>query len=59
MARQKKDNTPMSIRIDTQLFNRLNDYCARSGQTKTTAVERALEMFIDDYDNKMKKLKEQ
>lgn len=54
MARPKiRDTQSITIRMDTQLFDRFSDYCERSGQTKTTAVERALTMYMDDYDRKM------
>lgn len=57
MARPKiKDSKAMTVRLDSELFERLNEYCEKSGQTKTTAVERALVMFIEDYNDKMKKL---
>ncbi len=54
MARTKvKETQSFTIRMDRELFDRLSDYCERSGQTKTTAIERALSMYIDDYDRKM------
>lgn len=57
MARPKiKDSKAMTVRLDSNLFDKLNEYCEKSGQTKTTAVERALVMFIEDYNEKMKKL---
>ncbi len=54
MARQKKEAHPFSIRMDKETYDRLVDYCERSGQPKTLAIERAINMFIDDYDEKMK-----
>ena len=54
MARPKKDNMPMSVRLATPVYERLNKYCEEAGQPKTVAVERALTMFIDDYDRKKK-----
>jgi len=57
MARSKtRETQSITIRMDAALFDRLCDYCDRSGQTKTVAIERALDMFIDDYDAKMKLL---
>jgi len=57
MARPKiKDSKAITVRLDSKLFDKLNEYCEKSGQTKTTAVERALAMFIEDYNEKMKKL---
>ena len=49
MARPKKDNVPVSLRIEIELFDRLNQFCEDSGQPKTVAMERALTMYIDDY----------
>ena len=58
MPRPKKDNRPISIRLETTLFEKLNQFCEDSGQTKTTAVERALTMYIDNYYEKQQILKE-
>ena len=52
MARPKKDNKAISVRLASDVYKRLNDYCERSGQTKTVAIERAITMLIDDYDEK-------
>lgn len=49
MPRPKKDNHPLSMRIDKNIYERLNQYCEDSGQTKTMAIERALVSYIDDY----------
>ncbi|MCQ2438633.1 MAG: ribbon-helix-helix protein, CopG family [Oscillospiraceae bacterium] len=56
MARPQKPNKSVAIRMDIDLYERLNDYCERSGQSKTTAIERALAMFIDDYDEKQARI---
>lgn len=56
MGRPKKDSKAMSIRLETQLFDRLTKHCENSGQSKTIAIERAITMYIDDYEEKMKKL---
>ena len=59
MPRLKKEAVPSSFRLQADLVERLERFCADSGQSKTTAVERALTMYIDDYDEKMKKIKEE
>ena len=46
MARPKKDNVPVSLRIEKELFDRLNQFCEDSGQPKTVAMERALTMQL-------------
>ena len=59
MPRTKKDNVPVSFRLATDVHERLEQFCQDSGQSKTVAVERAIAMYIDDYDVKMKKLSEE
>lgn len=54
MPREKKEHETLSIRLEKQIANRLADYCDKSGQTKTLAIERALTMYINDYDKKEK-----
>ena len=58
MARQKKNGTYLNVCIDTMVYERLEGMCLDAGQTKTIAVERALEAYLDDYDEKKKRLKE-
>lgn len=50
MARPKKDSSPVTIRMDQKVYERLNTFCERSGQPKTTAIERALTEYINAYD---------
>lgn len=56
MARPKKPNHPVTVRLEQELYERLNDFCERSGQPKTVAIERALKAYIDDYDEMMEKV---
>ncbi len=51
MPRQKKDAQPISIKMDRATFDRLEAYCERAGQSKTVAIERALNKLIDEYDD--------
>ena len=55
MARPKKDSSPVTIRMDQKIYERLNTFCERSGQPKTTAIERALTEYIDAYDKLMER----
>ena len=54
MGRPRKDNVPVSFRT---VFDKLNQFCADSGQAKTVAIERALGMYIDDYYEKQEIIK--
>lgn len=56
VARAKKDNVPVSVRLEKGIFEKLSKFCEDSGQPKTVAVERALEMYIDDYYEKMSEI---
>ncbi len=52
MPRAKKENTPVSFRISTAIYERLKMFCEKSGQSKTVAVERAITMYIDEFETK-------
>ena len=59
MARPKtKECKAITVRMDLDTYDRLTDFCNKSGQAKTVAIERALAMYIDDYDKKMELLAE-
>lgn len=59
MARPKtKEYKPLTVRMDATVYDRLTDYCQESGQPKTVAVERAITMFINDYEKKKTILEE-
>lgn len=55
MEKEKKKCQPMSIRLEQNIAERLADFCNRSGQSKTTAIERAITAYIDDYDALMER----
>ena len=46
----------MSIRIEQNIAERLSDFCKKSGQSKTTAIERAIVAYINNYDTMMEQL---
>ena len=54
MSKPKKEVHPFSIRMEQEIFERLEEYCDKSGQSKTVAIERAVNSFIDDYEEKMR-----
>lgn len=58
MARPKKNGTYLNVCIDTSIYKRLENLCNDAGQTKTIAVERALNAYLDDYENKQMWLRE-
>lgn len=56
MPKPKKDNHPVTIRMEESVYERLCEFCEESGQSKTIAIERAIMMYVDDYDKTMKLL---
>ncbi len=56
MAREKKENVPVSIRMEKQTYDRLVKFCEESGQPKTVAIERAVNLYIDEYNKKMERV---
>lgn len=49
MARPKKNHHPVTVRLEQEVYNLLNQFAEDSGQPKTVAIERALVMYIEDY----------
>ena len=58
MAKPKKNGTYLNVCIESSIYDRLNRFSEDAGQAKTVAVERALTAYLDDYEEKQKKLKE-
>lgn len=56
MARPKKNGTYLNVCIETPIYERLVEVCEEAGQSKTTAVERALIAYLDDYTEKQRML---
>ena len=46
-----KESHPITLRMDQELYDKLDEFCIESGQTKTVAVERAVKQYIDSYEN--------
>lgn len=49
MPRPKKDAIPLNIKLDRYISERLADYCEKTGQTKTLAIERMLQNELEQY----------
>jgi hypothetical protein len=58
MGRPKKNGTYLNICIETPIYERLEALCKDAGQSKTTAVERALTAYLDIYDERKRLLEE-
>ena len=59
MATEKKENVPVSVRMEKQTYDRLVKFCEESGQPKTVAIERAVNLYIDEYNKKMERAEKQ
>ena len=58
MAKPKKNGTYLNVCIETPIYKRLEAMCDDAGQSKTVAVERALTLYLDEYEEKQRKLRE-
>lgn len=47
MAKPKKDSNQISVRLRKDLYDKLNDHCMDSGQSKTAAIEKGLELLFE------------
>lgn len=52
MPKPQKPHTNVAIKMDNNVHKLLVAYCTVSGQTKTTAIERAVKAYIETYEAK-------
>ena len=52
MPRAKKDGKFLNIKVKSDIYDILTKYCDESGQSKTVAVERAIDMYVKEYNKK-------
>lgn len=52
MAKNKKNGEYLHCYIKADIMQQLEDFCETSGQSKTVAVERAIEYYIAQTDRK-------
>ena len=50
MPRKKKDGRHINYYIDRMIYERLEEYADKKGQTMTMALERILKQFFDKND---------
>lgn len=48
MPRDKKDAKNFACKFDREIFEKLEEFCMLSGQSKTAVVERAVEKYIEE-----------
>lgn len=58
MARQKKEFKALNCKLESNIWDKLDEYCKETGANKTFVVEKALNNFLTDYQEKQDKLKE-
>ena len=58
MSRRKKEYRPFSIRMATNIYDRMDKYCENTGVPKTAVIERAINMYLDNYEETQKQLEQ-
>lgn len=56
MVRPKKEYKAFSLRMDKDVYDKLCYFCEKTGQMKTVAVERALLMYMESYEQNMREI---
>ncbi|MBE5788975.1 MAG: hypothetical protein E7325_04880 [Clostridiales bacterium] len=54
MSREKKDAKNFGCKFDREIFEKLEEFCELSGQSKTMVVERAVEKYLEENLEKMR-----
>ena len=55
MARAKKDGSHVSLYMDRQIAEKLDQYCKETGLPKTAAIEKAVKGMIDQWQKEKEK----
>lgn len=48
MSREKKDAKNFTCKFDRTIFEKLEEFCRLSGQSKTAVVERAVDKYLKE-----------
>ena len=59
MPREKKDANNFACKLDREVFEKLEEYCQLSGQSKTAVVERAVQKYLKKNLEKMREFSKQ
>ena len=59
MPREKKDARNFACKLDREIFEKLEEYCKISGQSKTAVAERALQKYLKKNFEKMREFTKQ
>ena len=51
--KDKKDGIKVNYILDRRIAEALEEFCDKTGRTKTKVVELALEKFIEEHKNEM------
>lgn len=52
MPRSKKDYKNLNIKLERKISEQFEEYCDKMGQTKTTAIERILQKYLEEQSTK-------
>ena len=59
MPREKKDAKNFACKFDRERFEKLEEFCQLSGQSKTAVVERAVQKYLKKNLEKMREFSKQ
>lgn len=59
MPREKKDAKNFACKFEREIFEKLEEFCELSGQSKTLVVERAVEKYLEENMEKMREFSKQ
>lgn len=54
MPREKKDSKNFACKFDRTIYEKLEEFCRLSGQSKTAVVERAVQKYLEENMEKMR-----
>lgn len=58
MSRQKKEFKALNCKLETTIWNALDEHCKDTGTNKTFVVEKAVKQYLQNYQKQQDMLKQ-
>lgn len=58
MSRQKKEFKALNCKLETTIWDALDEHCKDTGTNKTFVVEKAVEQYLQNYQKQQDMLKQ-
>lgn len=58
MSRQKKEFKALNCKLESTIWDALDEHCKETGSNKTFVVEKAVQKYLQEYQEQQSKIKQ-